>query len=89
MAKAILNWKAPSEKVMADLMETWEEEMQIEFANACGSIVDDKVVINKTKAREWLTSHFDGTDEIEWINRPVKKEKKLSGADRIGKWLRR
>ena len=51
------------------------------------SIVDDKVVINKTKAREWLTSHFDGTDEIEWINRPVKKEKKLNMREVELQWL--
>lgn len=89
MAKFKLDWKTPSETKMADLVETLSEKEQMEFCEVCASLNEkDKVVINKSKAKKWLTDKFDGTDMIEWKNRPTPKEKKLSGAERIGKWLR-
>ena len=90
MAKVILDWKAPSESKMADFSETLSEELQLEFCNACAKLDDKgKVVINKSKAKKWLVEKFDGTGEIEWKNRPVQKAKKLSGAERIGRFLKK
>ena len=90
MAIVKLNWKSPSEKKMADFIETKSEELQKEFCDACASLDENKkIVINKSNARKWLVKKFDGTDEIEWEDRPTEKEKKLSGAERIGKFLKK
>lgn len=90
MSEVTLNWKAPSISKIADFMETKSEEMQIDFAKACATIGEDnKVTINYTNARKWLTEKFDETGEITWENRPTAKPKKLSGADRIAQWLKK
>lgn len=88
MAKVILDWKTPSERKMADFVGALSDEMKKEFASACVDTKDGKVIINKSRAKKWLVSKFDNTDEIEWKNRPVKKTKKLSGADTIAEWLK-
>ena len=88
MAKVVLDWKAPSEKKMADFVGELTDEKKKSFAEACVSRKEDgKVVINKAKAKKWLTENFDNTDEIEWNGRPTKREKTKSGADRIAEWL--
>ena len=87
MAKVTLDWKAPSEKKMADFVQDLSVEMKKDFANACVEKKDGKVVINKSKAKKWLVAKFDNTDEIEWLKRPEKKVMKKSGADRIAEWL--
>ena len=88
MAKVVLDWKAPSERKMADFVGTLSDEKKKSFAEACvGRKEDGKVEINKAKAKKWLTKEFDGTDEIQWEKRPEKKQKKMSGADTIASWL--
>ena len=82
-----LNWKAPSESKMADFVDTLDIETKKEFAKTCASKENGKCKINKSMARKWLTEKFDGTDKIKWENRPEKKVKKVSGAERICRWL--
>lgn len=81
--KVVLDWKAPSEKKIADFMEQFDVDKMIAFANAC---VDENDKFNRSKAKAWLVKEFDKTDYIEWKNRPETKEKKLSGAKRIAAW---
>lgn len=87
MAKVTLDWKAPSERKMADFVGTLSNEMKREFAKACVEKKEGKNVINKSKAKKWLVSKFDNTDDIEWLKRPEKKVKRTSGADTIAEWL--
>lgn len=87
MAKVTLDWKAPSERKMADFVGGLDNEKKKAFATACVTKKDGKVSINKSKAKKWLVDNFDNTDDIEWNNRPEKKVKKLSGADTIAEWL--
>lgn len=87
MAKVVLDWKVPSEKKMKEFVGELDNKMKKSFAEACVSKKDGKNSINKTKAKAWLTEKFDGTDEIEWKNRPEKKEKVKSSADIIAEWL--
>lgn len=87
MAKVTLDWKSPSERKMADFVGLLSDEDKKSFATACATKVDNKVKINKSKAKKWLTDKFDNTDDIEWTNRPEKKAKKQSGADAIAEWL--
>ena len=87
MAKVTLDWKAPSERKIADFLGGLNDEMKKEFAEACITIKDEKPIFNKSKAKKWLVDKFDNTDEIEWKNRPEKKVKKLSGVDTIAGWL--
>lgn len=87
MATVTLDWKTPSEKKMADFVTKLSDDKKKAFAKACVEMKEGKPTINKSKAKAWLTEEFDGTDEIEWKNRPEKKEKPKSGADRIAEWL--
>lgn len=88
MASVTLDWKAPSERKMADFVGKLSDEKKKSFAKACVEKNEDgKITINKSNAKKWLTKEFDGTNEIEWKKRPEKKEKKMSGADTIASWL--
>lgn len=92
----VLDWKAPSQKVMADIMENMlSVEEQIVFAEACATLDEnDNVTLDKKKGRDWLYSKFkdvvkDGKEIIEWKNYPTPKERPKSGAERIGDILRK
>ena len=87
MAKVVLDWKAPSERKMADFVGTLSDAKKKEFAEACVDKKGEKATVNKANAKKWLVDNFDGTDKIEWKNRPKKKEKKMSGVDTIAGWL--
>lgn len=87
MAKVTLEWKAPSDKQMQEFVGQFDNQMKKDFAKTCVVMKDGKATINKSKAKQWLTSKFDGTDEIEWKGRPINREKKLSAADTIASWL--
>lgn len=88
MAKVTLDWKAPSERKMADFVGELSNEMKKDFAKACVETnKEGKTVINKSNAKKWLVKHFDNTDDIEWLKRPVKKESRKSGAVTIAEWL--
>lgn len=87
MVKVKLDWKAPSEKKMADFVEELDNAMKKDFATSCVEVNDGKVKINRSKAKKWLVEKFDKTGEIEWKNRPEKKAKTMSGATRIAEWL--
>ena len=87
MAKVTLDWKAPSERKMADFVGKLDNAKKKSFALACVEVKDEKKQINRAKAKKWLTEQFDGTNDIEWKGRPVKNEKTASGADTIASWL--
>ena len=86
MAKVTLDWKAPSERKMADYVEGLGEEQKKDFAKTCVSEKDGKVSISKGKARKWLLSNCDPSD-IEWKNKPA-NTRAMSGAERIASWLK-
>ena len=87
MAKFKLNWKAPSDKQMKELVKELDDNKKKSFAEACIEVKDGKNKINRANAKKWLVAEFDGTDHIEWIGRPEPKEKKLSSVDEIAGWL--
>lgn len=87
MAKVTLDWKAPSERKMADFVGGYDDTIKKEFATACVEVKDGKPTIIRSKAKKWLIDKFDNTGEIEWKNRPEKKQKKVSGATTIAGWL--
>ena len=87
MAKVTLDWKSPSERKMADFVGTLNNADKKAFAEACVEKKDGKITINKSKAKKWLVEKFDETKEIEWLNRPIPKEKRQSGASVIAEWL--
>lgn len=85
MAKVTLDWKAPSEKKMAEYVKTLGEDKMKNFAKTCVGKKDDKVIINKSKAKKWLVDNCDEKD-IEWKNKP-KNVRPMSGAEEIASWL--
>lgn len=85
MAKVILDWKAPSEKKMAEYVKTLGEDKMKSFAKACVEKEDDKVSINKSKAKNWLLENCNEKD-VEWKNKP-KNVRPMSGAQEIASWL--
>ena len=84
--KVTLDWKAPSEKKMAEYVKELGDEKKKSFAKACVDKKDGKVIINKSKAKKWLVDNCDSLGDIEWKNRP-KKVRPISGADEIASWL--
>ena len=86
MAKVTLDWKAPSEKKMAEYVGTLGDEKKKEFAKACAEKKDGKNKINKSKAKKWLIDNCDASGDIEWKGRP-KSVRPVSGADEIASWL--
>ena len=86
MAKVTLDWKAPSEKKMAEYVGALGDDKKKEFAKACVEKKDGKNVINRSKAKAWLVEKCDSTGDIEWKNRP-KSVRPISGADEIASWL--
>lgn len=87
MAKVTLDWKAPSEKKMAEYVKTLGEAKMKDFAKACAEEKDGKPLINKSKAKKWLVENCDNTGDIEWKNRP-KSVRPISGAEEIVSWLK-
>ena len=85
MAKVILDWKAPSEKKMAEYVKTLGEDKMKSFAKSGVDKKDGKVAINKSKAKKWLVDNCDEKD-IEWKNKP-KNVRPMSGAEEIASWL--
>lgn len=85
--KVTLNWKAPSERKMADFVKQFDDEKKKAFALACIEVKDGKGKVNKAKAKKWLVKEFDNTDYIVWEGRPEKKEKRMSSVDEISMWL--
>lgn len=85
-AKVVLDWKSLSNKAVTDFIMTMDDDIKKEFAKACSEKKDGKNVINKSKAKAWLTSKFDSTGEIEWKNRP-KQGRAMSSADIVASWL--
>lgn len=85
MEKVTLDWKAPSEKKMAEYVKTLGEDKMKSFANTCVEKNDDKISINKSKAKKWLIENCDEKD-IEWKNKP-KNVRPMSGAEEIASWL--
>ena len=86
MAKVTLDWKAPSEKKMAEYVKTLGEDKMKSFAKTCVEKNDDKTSINKSKAKKWLIENCDEKD-IEWKNKP-KNVRPMSGAEEIASWLK-
>ncbi len=86
MAKVTLDWKALSEKKMAEYVKSLGNEKMKDFAKACVEVKNGKKVINKSKARKWLVTNCDNTGDIEWKNRP-KNTRAMSSADLIASWL--
>ena len=86
MEKIILDWKAPSEKKMADYVKKLAKEKRKSFAEACVEAKDGKNIINKSKAKKWLVDNCDSKGDIEWKNRP-KNARAMSSADLIASWL--
>lgn len=86
MAKVILDWKSPSDKKMADFVKTLTDEEKKSFAKACSEKKNGKNTINTTKAKKWLAEKFDGTDDIEWTNRPT-GARRISAANEVASWL--
>ena len=84
--KVVLDWKAPSEKKMAEYVKDLGNESMKSFAKACVEKKDNKNVINKSKAKKWLVDNCDSKGDIEWKNRP-QKVRPISGADEIASWL--
>ena len=61
-----------------------------EFSKECIEVLEDgtsKFV--RSKAKKWLVEKFDGKDVIEWVGRPVKKEKKLSNVELVLSWRKK
>lgn len=85
MTKVTLDWKAPSEKKMAEYVKTLGEDKMKSFAKSCVDKKDGKVAINKSKAKKWLIENCDEKD-IEWKNKP-KNVRPMSGAEEIASWL--
>ncbi len=86
MAKVTLDWKAPSEKKMAEYVKTLGEDKMKSFAKTCvEKSDDDKVSISKSKAKKWLVENCNEKD-IEWKNKP-KNVRPISGAEEIASWL--
>lgn len=86
MAKVTLDWKAPSEKKMAQYVGTLGDEKKKSFAKACVEKKEGKSVINKSKAKKWLVTNCDSTGDIEWKNRP-NEVRPISSAEEIASWL--
>lgn len=87
MEKVKLDWKAPSERKMLELVGELSAEEKKEFVNECSEVKEDKRVINKSKAKKWVKDKFDGKDRIEWKNLPKGTKKKPSISDTLESWL--
>ena len=85
--KVVLDWKAPSERRMMNLVEDLTDAEKLEFAKDCTVEKDDKRVINKSVAKKWIKDKFDGKDVIEWKNLPKENKKKPSISDTLEMWL--
>lgn len=87
MEKVKLDWKAPSERKMMDLVAELTVDEKKAFVNDCSESKDGKRVINKSKAKKWVKDKFDGKDRIEWKNLPKGTKKKPSISDTLESWL--
>ena len=87
MEKIVLDWKAPSERKMMDLVEELTNAEKLEFAKDCTVAKDGKRVINKSVAKKWVKDKFDGKDRFEWKNLPKGTKKKPNISDTLEMWL--
>ena len=87
MAKVVLDWKAPSERKIKEFVGELPDKDKKDFVVTCLEKKNNKNVLNKPKARKWLTSKFDNTDDIEWKGRPEKREKRMSAVDEMAEWF--
>lgn len=87
MEKVVLDWKAPSERKMMDLVQDLTNAEKLEFAKDCTVEKDGKRVINKSVAKKWIKDKFDGKDVIEWKNLPKGTKKKPNISDTLALWL--
>lgn len=88
MEKVKLDWKAPSERKMMDLVTELSTEEKKEFVNKCTDEKEGKRVIHKSRAKKWVKEKFDGKDRIEWKNLPKGTKKKPSISDTLEEWLK-
>ena len=86
--KIVLDWKAPSERKMMDLVEELTDAEKLEFAKKCTVDKDGKRVIKKSEGKKWIKDKFDGKDVIEWKNLPKGTKKKPSISDTLEMWLK-
>lgn len=84
--KITIDWKAPSINKMIDFMKTLSEDDRDEFGRECISLDNDKPVVDKKKAKEWLYKNYK--DSIDWKNAP-KNENRVSSADIIYSWIKK
>ena len=82
--KIKLDWKAPSDVKMKDIVVKLDDEKKKAFAKECVEKKDGKNTINKSKAKKWIDKNCK--DYVEWKNYP-KGGSKLSSADEIASWL--
>ena len=86
MAKVLLDWKAPSEKVMKEYVKTLDDKCKKEFAEVCVEFTEEgKINIKKTEAKKWLYKNCN--EDIEWKNAP-KNARPMSSAEEIASWLK-
>lgn len=84
MEKTVIDWKAPSERQMKELVKTLGNDKKKDFAVNCLEKKDGKNVINKVKAKNWLKENC--ADLVEWKNAP-KNSRPKSSADEVAEWL--
>ena len=88
MEKVKLDWKAPSEKKMMDLVRELTPQDMKEFATDCSVSKDGKRVVDKTKAKKWIRAKFEGKDRIEWKNLPTGGRKQPTISETLEEWLK-
>ena len=84
MEKTVLDWKAPSERQMKELVKTLSNDKKKSFAESCIEKKDGKNTMNRTNAKTWLKENC--ADMIEWKNAP-KNSRPKSSADEVAEWL--
>lgn len=87
MEKVTLDWKAPSERKMYDLVGELPLERKTAFAKECTELKENKRVMKKTDAKKWIKKEFEGKDRIEWKNLPKGTNSKPSISDGLEKWF--
>lgn len=88
MDKVILDWKAPSERKMVDLVATLTPEEKKDFAENCTDVKEGKRVVNKSRAKKWVKEKFANDENVEWKNLPEKRTKKPTISDTLEDWLK-
>ena len=89
MEKIKLDWKAPSERKMKDIVAKMDDSKKKEFAETCIFVDENgKKKMNKAKAKHWLIDNCPSDVEIEWKNKPSGDSKRgMSAVDIVASWL--